>query len=58
MEKSCLNCRHQYVCIQRTMAIFLMYIQTGRYAELEDGQKKLDISADCSNYDEKNEGNA
>lgn len=34
MEKSCNNCGIKDTCLKRTLGILLLYIQTGRIAEL------------------------
>ena len=46
MERKCQNCRHVDVCLKRSLAIFNMFIVTGRY-------KSLDVSAGCEHYDAK-----
>ena len=50
MKRSCMFCQHKDVCIQRSAALFMLYIQTGRYDEVEDGRKHLDVSAECSSF--------
>ena len=50
MKRSCTFCQHKDVCIQRSTALFMLYIQTGRYDEVEDGRKHLDVSAECSHF--------
>lgn len=50
MKRSCMFCQHKDVCIQRSTALFMLYIQTGRYDEVEDGRKHLDVSAECSHF--------
>lgn len=52
-KRSCLTCRHKDVCIKRSMTLFALFIQTGRYAEAEKGKETLGVSADCENYDAK-----
>ncbi len=49
-EKSCLTCGHRDVCLQRGLAIFMLFIQTGRYEEAEDAGAYLDISGQCNHY--------
>lgn len=51
-ERSCLSCPHKEVCIKRSMVVFSLFIQTGRYDEVKDAQKNLDIGADCENWSE------
>ena len=51
VKKSCLTCRHKDVCLQRGLAIFMLYIETGRHEEVEKAKDNLDISGQCSNYD-------
>lgn len=52
MSKSCLSCSHKDVCIKRGLFVFQMFIQTGRYGEVEEAQKKLDIGVGCENWEE------
>lgn len=49
--KSCLNCVHREVCLQRGLAIFMLFIQTGRYEEAEYAKADLDISGECNHYE-------
>lgn len=51
-QKSCLTCSHKAVCLKRSMAIFMLYIQTGRYDEVKDAQEHFDVSSDCQNWEE------
>lgn len=51
--KSCLTCRHKHVCLQRGMAIFMLFINTHRYDEAEAAEENLDVSAGCQNYEVK-----
>lgn len=51
-NKSCLNCIHKDRCLLRSTTIFCMLIQTGRLDEVADAQEKLDISADCTIWEE------
>ena len=44
MERMCQNCRHVDVCLKRSLAIFNMFIVTGRYGEVESAKKTLDVS--------------
>lgn len=53
--KSCLTCEHREVCLQRGLAIFLLFIQTGRYEEAEYAKADLDISGECSHYEPEKE---
>lgn len=39
MERKCQNCRHVDVCLKRSLAIFNMFIVTGRYNEVERQEK-------------------
>lgn len=55
-KKSCLTCQHRDVCLQRGLTIFTLFIQTGRYDEVEDAQKNLDVSGDCEHYEEVQNG--
>ena len=49
-DKSCLTCEHRDVCLQRGLALFMLFIQTGRYEEVESAKESLDISAQCDHY--------
>lgn len=49
-EKSCLTCEHRDVCLQRGLALFMLFIQTERYEETESAKAGLDISAQCNHY--------
>ena len=51
MERKCQNCRHVDVCLKRSLAIFNMFIVTGRYNEVENAKKSLDVSVGCEHYD-------
>lgn len=53
MGRMCQNCRHVDVCLKRSLAIFNMFIVTGRYGEVESAKKTLDVSAGCEHYDAK-----
>ena len=44
MERKCQNCRCVDVCLKRSLAIFNMFIVTGRYNEVENAKKSLDVS--------------
>lgn len=50
LKKSCLTCSHKDVCLQRGLAVFMLYIETGRYDEVDDAKANLDISGQCSYY--------
>lgn len=50
MEKSCLNCLHKDVCLQRSLVLFELFVTSGRYNEVEDAKVKLDVSGDCVNF--------
>lgn len=39
MEKSCNTCGVKDACLKRTLGIFLLYIRTGRIAELTPAVK-------------------
>ena len=51
-EKSCLNCLHKSVCLIRGMALFQLYIQTGRYDEAASARDRLNICTDCASWEE------
>ena len=51
MERKCQNCRHVDVCLKRSLAIFNMFIVTGRYNEVENAKKSLDVSVGCEHYE-------
>ena len=55
-EKSCLTCEHRDVCLQRGLALFMLFIQTGRYDEVEQAKENLDVSAQCDHYELEKEG--
>ena len=48
---SCLRCVHEDVCIKRSMAVFTLFIQMGRYDEAKEAQKDLDIGVNCENWE-------
>lgn len=50
MTTSCLNCIHKDVCLKRSLLIFQTFIATGRYDEVADAQKGLDIGGGCENW--------
>ena len=50
MDRSCLCCAHKDVCVKRSMAVFTLFIQTGRYDEVKEAQKNLNIGVDCENW--------
>lgn len=59
MTTSCLNCIHKDVCLKRSLFIFQTFIATGRYDEVADVQKNLDIGVGCENWmisEERNDG--
>lgn len=49
MERKCQNCRHVDVCLKRSLAIFNMFIVTGRYNEVENA--KIGIENEKQYYD-------
>ena len=49
-DKSCLTCEHRDVCLQRGLALFMLFIQTERYEEAESAKAGLDISSQCDHY--------
>lgn len=55
-DKSCLTCEHRDVCLQRGLALFLLFIQTGRYEEAEYAKAGMDISAQCDHYKHEKKG--
>ena len=51
MEKNCCNCSVKDTCLKRTLAIFMLYIQTGRMAELTpEVKEKFCITEECKNW--------
>ena len=51
MEKSCNSCSVKDTCLKRTLGIFLLYIQTGRIAELTPEVKdNFCVSDQCENW--------
>lgn len=51
---NCLNCAHKDVCLRRSAEIFLLYIVTGRYDEVEDARKNYSLFAnDCEAWQAK-----
>lgn len=54
-KESCVNCKHQDVCIMRSITIFELFIVTGREIEVPDAQKLLNIRGSCNHYLRKNE---
>ena len=52
MSKSSMTCIHKDVCLKRSMFVFQYYIVTGRYDEIENAQKTLDIGVNCENWKE------
>lgn len=54
--ENCLNCTHRDVCLMRSMAIFQMFIVTGRYDEVRTAQETLNIRPTCANWREDNNG--
>ena len=55
LNKSCLTCEHREVCLQRGLAIFMLFIQTGRYDDVEYAKAALDISWQCNHYEPEKE---
>ena len=53
MERKCQYCRHVDVCLKRSLAIFNMFIVTGRYNAVENAKQSLDVSVGCEHYDAK-----
>lgn len=58
MEKSCLACLHKAVCLKRSLALFELFIVTGRYGEVEDAKANLDVSVDCKNFEPRGDTDA
>lgn len=52
MQKNCLNCVHKDVCIERSMALFMLFIQTGRYNEVSSAKENLVVREYCENWKE------
>lgn len=51
MEKSCNSCGVKDTCLKRTLGIFLLYIRTGRIAELtQEVKDNFCISDQCENW--------
>lgn len=51
MEKSCNTCGLKDTCLKRTLGIFLLYIRTGRIAELTPAVKDTScIAEECENW--------
>lgn len=50
MDKSCQTCVHKEVCLKRGMFLFQTYLVTGRYGEIEEAKKQLDISVGCNDW--------
>ena len=49
-EKCCQTCAHQHVCLKRGLAIFMLFIQTGRYDEAQTARDTLNIGATCTDW--------
>lgn len=51
MKQNCLNCACRDVCLRRSAEIFLLYIRTGRYDEVEEAKKHYTLcSGDCEHW--------
>lgn len=53
VEKSCLTCQKKHTCLKRGAAIFLLFIQTGRYEEAREAQENANIAGECESYIQK-----
>lgn len=53
MQKNCASCAHVGVCSKRMRFIVNNYLAKGRYEEIENVSKTLDISVNCNDYNEK-----
>lgn len=52
MQKNCLTCVHKDVCIERSMALFMLFIQTGRCNEVSSTKENLVVRENCENWKE------
>lgn len=50
MKESCLNCAHKDVCLARSIAIFQLFIVTGRDDMVPDAKKNLNIRLSCNHW--------
>lgn len=51
MEQSCNNCSVKDTCLKRTLGIFLLYIQTGKFSELTPEVKdNFFVAEQCENW--------
>lgn len=51
MQRSCITCGVKDTCIKRTTAIFLLFIQAGRYAELtQETKEQFCVAEQCEHW--------
>lgn len=51
MENTCNNCSIKDTCLKRTLGIFMLYIQTGRIAELTpEVKEQFCIAEECNSW--------
>lgn len=50
-NRSCITCTHKTVCIKRSVTIYNLYIQTGRYNDVPKALENLNIGRDCENWE-------
>ena len=49
MKRNCVNCSVKDTCLTRSLGIFLLYIQTGRFNELtEDVRENFNCASNCN----------
>lgn len=54
LERSCNTCRHDPGCLKKGLAIFFLFIQTGRDQELSrDPDGHLNTAFRCPDWEEK-----
>lgn len=57
MKNSCNNCGIKDTCLKRTLGIFVLYVQTGRIAELtSEVKEQFCVAEECENWTPKTTG--